>query len=68
MKYRPSQFDVPKMTWAFRHAFTTSLALEVAIDGTHTRIHEATYLGLVGGFIHNLGMFDFGDGVRFLIY
>ena len=67
MKYRSSQFNMSKMTWAFRHALTTSLALEIAINGAHTRIHETTNLRLVSGLVHHLGMFNFGDGVRFLM-
>ena len=66
MEDGPRQLDMRKMPWTLRHPLTTRLALEIAVYCTHPRVHEASQLGFVGGFIHDLGMFNFGDRVRFL--
>lgn len=60
------QLDMPKMSWTLRHPFSTRLTLEIAVYCTHPRIHKTTQLGLVGRFVHDLWMFNFGDRVRFL--
>lgn len=57
---------MPKVPWTLRHPLSTRLTLEIAVYRTHVRIHEATNLGFMGGFIHDLWMFNFGDRVRFL--
>ena len=54
------------MPWTFRHPFSTRLALKITIYCAHPRIHETSQLGFVGGLIHDLGMFNFGDRIRFL--
>ena len=61
------QLDMPKMPWTLRHPLTTRLTLEIAVYCAHPRIHETTQLGLVGRFVHDLRMFNFGDRVRFLL-
>ena len=66
MENGPRQLDVPEMSWTLRHPLSTRLTLEIAVYRTHVRIHEATNLGFMGGFIHDLWMFNFGDRVRFL--
>lgn len=33
VKDGPSELDVAKVTWTFRHALETGLALKVAVDG-----------------------------------
>jgi len=35
----PSEFDVAKVTRTLGHAFTARLALEIAVDGAHARVH-----------------------------
>lgn len=67
MKNGPCKLDVTKMTRALRHPLTASLTLEISVDGTHARIHEATHLRLMGSLIHDLRMFDFCNRVRFLM-
>ena len=37
----------------FRHTLTAGLAFEVAVDGTHTGIHQST-LWLVSNLVHDL--------------
>jgi hypothetical protein len=54
------------MTRTFRHALTAGLTLEIAVDGTHTRIHQSTHLRLVSSLVHDLWVLDFRNGVRFL--
>lgn len=54
------------MTRTLRHAFSTSLTFEVAVDCTHAGIHQSAHLRLMCGFVHDLWMFDFGDGYGFL--
>ena len=66
MEHGPCQLDMPEMPWTLRHPFSARLTLEIAIYCTHARIHETTQLGFVGGFVHDLWVFNFGDRVRFL--
>lgn len=44
VKDRSSKFDMTKMAWTFRHPLTARLTLEVAIYGTHPRVHKPTNL------------------------
>jgi hypothetical protein len=44
MIHKSCKFNGTKKTWTFGHALTASLALEIAVDGTHTRIHKSTHL------------------------
>ena len=66
MKDRSSQFNMPKMARTLRHAFSTRLTFEVAVDSTHAGIHQSAHLGLMCGFVHDFWMFDFGDRDSFL--
>ncbi|KAF8223136.1 hypothetical protein L208DRAFT_559920 [Tricholoma matsutake] len=66
MEDRSCQLNMTKMARTLRHPFTTSLTLEIPVNGAHPRIHESAQLGLVGGFVHDFWMFNFGDGVSFL--
>ena len=66
MKNCCRQFDMAKMARTLGHAFATSLALEVPVNGAHPRVHKSAQLGFVGCLIHDLGMFDFRHGVCFL--
>ena len=47
VKDRPSKFDMTKMAGTFRHPLTARLTLEVAIYGTHPRVHKPTNLRLM---------------------
>jgi hypothetical protein len=47
MKHGSCQLDVAKVPRAFSHSLSTSLTLEVPVDGTHLWVHEATNLLLV---------------------
>lgn len=67
MKNGSGQLNVPKVTWALRHALPARLALEVPVDSAHPWVHETAHLGFVGGFVHDFGVLDFGDRVCFLI-
>ena len=67
MEHGPCQLDMPKMSWTLRHPFSTCLTLEVAVYCAHARVHETTQLWFVGCLVHNLWMFNFGDGIRFLL-
>ena len=62
----PRQLNMPKVPWTLRHPLSTRLTLEIAVYCAHTRVHETSELGLVGGLVHDLGMFNFGDRIRFL--
>ena len=66
MENGPCQLNVPKMARTLRHPLTTRLTLEISVYCTHSRVHEASQLGFVGGLVHDLGMFNFGDRIRFL--
>jgi len=65
MKHRPRQLDMAKMTRTLRHTLTTSLTLEVPVNGAQTGIHQAANLWLVGRLVHNLRMFDLCDRICF---
>ena len=64
----PRQLNMPKVPWTLRHPLSTRLTLEIAVYCAHPRIHETTQLGLVGRFVHDLRMVNFGDRVRFLFW
>jgi hypothetical protein len=66
MKNGSRKVDVTEVPRTFSHSFTTRLALEVPVNGTHSRVHETTHLRFVSGLVHDLGVFDFGYRVRFL--
>lgn len=66
MKHRSSQLNMAEMTWTLRHALSASLALEIPINRSKTRIHQPSSFRLVGCFVHNFRMLDFGDRVGFL--
>ena len=66
MEDRPRELDVREVSWTLRHPLTTRLTLEISVYCTHSRVHEASQLGFVGGLVHDLGMFNFGDRIRFL--
>jgi hypothetical protein len=59
MIHRSCKFDVTEMIRTFRHALTAGLALEIAVDGTHTRIHQSAYLRLVSSLVHDLWVLNF---------
>ena len=67
MENGPRQLDMPEMSWTLRHPLSTRLTLEIAVYCAHTRVHETSELRLVGGLVHDLGMFNFGDRIRFLV-
>ena len=67
MEHGSSEFDVAKMARALGHALATRLALEVAVYGAHPRVHEAALLRSSARLVHNLGVFDLGDRVGFLV-
>ena len=62
----PRQLNMPKVPWTLRHPLSTRLTLEIAVYGTHSRVHKTSNLRFVGRFVHDLWMFNFGDRVRFL--
>lgn len=66
MKHRSCEFDMSKVPWTLGHTLTASLALEVAVNCTHARIHQATEFWLVCGLIHDLGVFNLCDRICFL--
>lgn len=66
MEDRSCQFNMTKMARTLRHAFSTCLALEVAVDSAHTGIHQSAHLRLMCSFVHDFWMFDFGDRDGFL--
>ena len=66
MEDGPRQLDMPEMPWTLRHPLSTRLTLEIAVYGTHSRVHKTSNLRFVGRFVHDLWMFNFGDRVRFL--
>jgi hypothetical protein len=66
VKHGPRQLNVAKVAGTLRHALTARLALEVAVDGAHSRIHQSAHLRLPGRLVHDLGMLDLGDRIGFL--
>jgi hypothetical protein len=66
MKYGTCKFDVAKMPRALCHTLATGCALEVAVDGAHAWILEASFFRTLGGLVHYLRKLNFGDRVRFL--
>ena len=66
MEDRPGQLYMTKMTWTLRHPLSTCLALKVPVDSAKTRVHQASHLWLMRGFVHNFGMFNLSYGIRFL--
>ena len=67
MENRPSQLNMTEMPWALGHRLSTRLTLEVPVNRTHTGVHQTTEFWFVAGLIHDFGMFDLDDGVRFLM-
>ena len=57
-----------KMARTFRHPLTARLALEVAIYGTHPRVHEPTLLWFMSTFLPQFGVLNLGDRMCFLFY
>ena len=66
MEDRSCQLNMPKMAGTLRHAFSTRLAFEVAVDSAHAGIHQSAHLRFMCGFVHDFWMFDFGDRDSFL--
>ena len=66
VKDRSRQLDVTEMTRALGHAFTTGLALEVAVDGAHAGVVDATRFKTVSAFVIDLGKLNFRHRVGFL--
>ena len=64
---RPRKLNVTKVSRTFRHPLTTSLTLKVPIDGPQARIHQPAHLWLVSCFVHYFRVFNFRNGVRFLL-
>ncbi len=58
--HRLGQLDVSEMSRALGHALGTSLALEVAVDGTHPGIMQTADLGSLCTFINQLCVLDLG--------
>ena len=68
MEYWSSKLDMPEVTGTLSHPLPTRLTLEIPVDCAQPRIHQSAHLGLVCRLVHNLGMLDLSDRVRFLWY
>jgi len=65
MKNWPGQFYVAKMTWTLGHTLPAGLTLEISVNGTHARIHQASEFRFMTRFIHDLWMLNLGNRVGF---
>lgn len=63
---RLGKLDMTKMSGALGHAFRASLALEVAVNGTHAGIVQTADLGPLGALVNQLCVLDLGHRHVFL--
>jgi hypothetical protein len=60
------QFYVTKMPRALCHPLAASLAFVVAVNGSQPRVRKPPHLWLMSTFVHDFGMLNFGNRIRFL--